>query len=458
MEYNKILFKDVSMFSTDLELSDDYVEGLNKPDECFDDIFSELMESAVFLKEDSEKGYKLSLIFSDIEFDTSTLFFSVICEYPEEDLKFSHTYALSLISNLPQSKIVNFERKYEGVIIQLEKCSFDKDFDFFMRCFEPVFTYGLGFVFYFFHKYDGKLEAVLDRNPLFEHLFRLKHQYDNLVAKTKDFDRSVLKAKEQLQKLRRRHEKEIKELRKGFVQEISRKDVQNKEFAEKLRTLKEDNIKALNDLKTYRKQERENVKAQQDARDLDKKFIELEDEIKNLRKQLADKDSEFDRQVGIIEKLRASKEKQERKLKSLQEYLEFLEFQFEEMAENNERVVISDVKEFAQPLEKTDSFFRKLKGLKVLVIGGHVNWQNKLKEIYPEFSYIASDNVNFSVGMLKTADLVFFNILHCSHTLYYKVKENINWGRDKSEYKDRLVYVNSNSLEDFTLCLKEKLM
>ncbi len=184
----------------------------------------------------------------------------------------------------------------------------------------------------------------------------------------------------------------------------------------------------------------------------------MEDEIKNLRKQLADKDSEFDRQVGIIEKLRASKEKQERKLKSLQEYLEFLEFQFEEMAENNERVVISDVKEFAQPLEKTDSFFRKLKGLKVLVIGGHVNWQNKLKEIYPEFSYIASDNVNFSVGMLKTADLVFFNILHCSHTLYYKVKENINWGRDKSEYKDRLVYVNSNSLEDFTLCLKEKLM
>ena len=64
----------------------------------------------------------------------------------------------------------------------------------------------------------------------------------------------------------------------------------------------------------------------------------------------------------------------------------------------------------------------KLKSLNILIMGGHQIWQNRLKELYPYFNYIDSDNVNFDINVTRNADIVLFNTLHCSHSLYYKMK------------------------------------
>lgn len=89
----------------------------------------------------------------------------------------------------------------------------------------------------------------------------------------------------------------------------------------------------------------------------------------------------------------------------------------------------------------------RLKNLNVLIMGGHQVWQNRLKELYPYFKYLDSDNVNYDINITRNADIVFFNTLHCSHTLYYRMKNNINNGRD--ERKNKVVYISSNNLDYF---------
>lgn len=89
----------------------------------------------------------------------------------------------------------------------------------------------------------------------------------------------------------------------------------------------------------------------------------------------------------------------------------------------------------------------RLKNLNVLIMGGHQVWQNRLKELYPDFKYLDSDNINYDINITRNADIVFFNTLHCSHTLYYRMKNNINNGRD--ERKNKVVNISSNNLEYF---------
>lgn len=99
-----------------------------------------------------------------------------------------------------------------------------------------------------------------------------------------------------------------------------------------------------------------------------------------------------------------------------------------------ERVVALDTAEEEaeeSPALSNSYVLGRLKNLNVLIMGGHQVWQNRLKELYPDFKYL-------------DADIVFFNTLHCSHTLYYRMKNNINNGRN--ERKNKVIFISSNNL------------
>lgn len=89
----------------------------------------------------------------------------------------------------------------------------------------------------------------------------------------------------------------------------------------------------------------------------------------------------------------------------------------------------------------------RLKEKNIVIMGGHQIWQNKLKELYPYFTYIDADNVNYDINITRNADIILFNTLHCSHTLYYRVKNNTNNGR--TDNKNKLIYIGSNNLNYF---------
>ena len=143
--------------------------------------------------------------------------------------------------------------------------------------------------------------------------------------------------------------------------------------------------------------------------------------------------------------------------RNIKDWTEFLEHEADKLRE--EDMELADDKEMLGENKCTSKRLEKLlRSKKILVMGGHVNWQNRVKEVYPKLTYLDSDNVNFDVSILKTADYIFFNTLHCSHTLYFKVKENISAGREKQEGKDKLVYINNNNVDVFTDILMEKML
>lgn len=60
-------------------------------------------------------------------------------------------------------------------------------------------------------------------------------------------------------------------------------------------------------------------------------------------------------------------------------------------------------------------------GKKIIVIGGHINWRNDLKNKYPAFQ-IFDGNVNTAdLSSIQSADFVFLNVSNMSHAMYYKV-------------------------------------
>jgi len=62
-----------------------------------------------------------------------------------------------------------------------------------------------------------------------------------------------------------------------------------------------------------------------------------------------------------------------------------------------------------------------LKGNKVAIIGGHINWRNNLKKKYPSISVIDGHLETADFSVLKNMDFVFLNVSNMSHSVYYKV-------------------------------------
>ena len=86
---------------------------------------------------------------------------------------------------------------------------------------------------------------------------------------------------------------------------------------------------------------------------------------------------------------------------------------------------------------------------RIVVIGGFFSWQQRLKEIFPNFIYIDTDDLSFDVNLVKGADLIFFNFLHASHGLYYRLKANCD--------NDKIAYIANNNIKHFKIALVKNL-
>ena len=76
-----------------------------------------------------------------------------------------------------------------------------------------------------------------------------------------------------------------------------------------------------------------------------------------------------------------------------------------------------------------------LNSYKVVIVGGGTNWQNKMKEVLPNYTYISIENKNFDIKLLNNKDMIILNTSALSHSLYYKV---INYVRDNDIPMDYL--------------------
>lgn len=186
-------------------------------------------------------------------------------------------------------------------------------------------------------------------------------------------------------------------------------------------------------------------------RRLKAKTADLSGIIEQKQSELTTLHAEYDHlQYASVKEIAALQAELEEQKQLVEEILQDNELLRQLNARLEERVDALDTAE--KVVEKSsvlpNSYVQgRLKNLNVLIMGGHQVWQNRLKELYPDFKYLDSDNINYDINITRNADIVFFNTLHCSHTLYYRMKNNINNGRD--ERKNKVIYISSNNLDYF---------
>lgn len=88
----------------------------------------------------------------------------------------------------------------------------------------------------------------------------------------------------------------------------------------------------------------------------------------------------------------------------------------------------------------------KLNNLKGVIIGGHPNWQNKMKEKLPNWTFIDANVSRINSSLLKDKNIVIINTVYLNHALYYGV---MNYIRNED---CALGYVSSTNVE---LSIKE---
>lgn len=60
-------------------------------------------------------------------------------------------------------------------------------------------------------------------------------------------------------------------------------------------------------------------------------------------------------------------------------------------------------------------------GKVIYIIGGHVNWRNKMKSTYPSLNFLDGHQKSFDTKMLINADMVLLYTSNMSHAVYHKV-------------------------------------
>lgn len=225
--------------------------------------------------------------------------------------------------------------------------------------------------------------------------------------------------------------------------------------------LKEDNT-ILHDYWEHSVDEAANLRNElQQVRDGYKKLyrakLEQAAEYKDLMEGIELLPQELDKLDSFIKRRGIASVLENESYSNIKAWTEFLQNEADKLREEDTELAVE--KDMLGELQCTPKRLEKLlRSKKILIMGGHANWQNRIKEVYPKLTYMDSDNVNFDVTILKNADYIFFNTLHCSHTIYFKVKDNLNAGRDKQEGKDKLIYINNNNVDVFTDILMEKIL
>ncbi|EKS4344994.1 hypothetical protein QB607_002997 [Clostridium botulinum] len=135
------------------------------------------------------------------------------------------------------------------------------------------------------------------------------------------------------------------------------------------------------------------------------------------------------------QRLKLELEKLEKENKQLKQELHERENYKSEVVSLREFIFnLDDVEDF----QKEQIDYDKLKSLNAAIIGGHAQWQNKMKEYLSNCKFISPDMLNFDTSILNNVDVVFIYTNYLNHAMYYKVIDIIR------EKKLRLEYLKSN--------------
>ena len=108
------------------------------------------------------------------------------------------------------------------------------------------------------------------------------------------------------------------------------------------------------------------------------------------------------------------------------------------------------------PPKTTVTLAELIQGKKLVIIGGHVNWRNKMKEQYPAIEFLDGKSTSLDTSIFSNADYILLKTSNMSHKLYYKVIDYLRERKIRFDYLGRSV--NQELLEaEIVSVLQEKL-
>lgn len=156
------------------------------------------------------------------------------------------------------------------------------------------------------------------------------------------------------------------------------------------------------------KSEQLSVAAKQTIADYSVKERALEEENRRLKEQMAEMEKRLNSTAAELEQEKQGKKQEKKELIALRNYV----------YENSQNVPMEQDDTNTTTIEEMKDF---LKGKNVAIIGGHQNWNNKMKAIFPDWTYISAEQKVVTETMLVNKELVLVFEEHCKHSLYYKV-------------------------------------
>ena len=89
------------------------------------------------------------------------------------------------------------------------------------------------------------------------------------------------------------------------------------------------------------------------------------------------------------------------------------------------------------PPETTVTLAELLRGKKIIIVGGHINWRNKMQAKYPAVTLLDGHNVSLDVSMFDNANFILLNTANMSHKLYDKIIGYLRGRNLKFDYLGR---------------------
>lgn len=165
---------------------------------------------------------------------------------------------------------------------------------------------------------------------------------------------------------------------------------------------------------------------------------EWEREKECLEKRNQELEIELTRQQKILEEKGKQSIKDKEELISLRNYVYQLT---EESDLENDNIKYKE-----EQRDKVQKFWSKQA---VVVIGGHINWQQKIKNVFPKWSYVSANQRAFVSDMINDKAYIICNTEILSHSVYYKVVAN-------KRATQKLIYTKGCNIEKFLTELEEQ--
>jgi hypothetical protein len=169
-------------------------------------------------------------------------------------------------------------------------------------------------------------------------------------------------------------------------------------------------------------------------------FEELESQTKDLSASIKSKDS-------TIQELQSQIQSLEKHNKILNSKIDKSKIYEEELYSLREMMFNLDNQEEYIPEDEID--ISKLENIKLLIIGGHDKWQQRMKETLKNTIFISPNNLNFDISLINNVEMVYVYTQYINHSIYYKAVEGCK------KYNKKIKYINVSNEDIVFKCILE---